>query len=42
MIPLAEDTNYVGNMAGMHYQKMKAIKTDEELAQFIKANDLVK
>lgn len=42
VIPLAEDTNYVGNMSGMHYQKMKAIKTDKELAEFIKANDLVK
>lgn len=21
VIPLADDTNYVGNMAGMHYQK---------------------
>ncbi|PTJ91659.1 DUF3269 family protein [Staphylococcus simulans] len=42
VIPLAEDTNYVGNMAGMHYQKMKTIKTDKELAEFIKANNLVK
>lgn len=42
VIPLAEDTNYVGNMAGMHYQKMKTIKTVKQLADKlgVSVNDL--
>ena len=42
VVPLNDNVNYVGNMSGIHYRKMKAIKTDKELADFIKANDLVK
>ena len=41
VIPLAPDKVYVGNLSGMHFRKMNNIKTDDDLAEFIKKNNLV-